>query len=538
MHSKYLSSLNQTAKEDLKNKLCESQHSKCFICELPIDLELHKQYLHIDHIQPLSEKGKDTIENFALTHDSCNVSKQASNLKVARLLAKFDSIKKSANEQNRDSATLSDILKHYNGSKYHMSISISDKIVKYSFPELENNEIYQSMMFIDPLSNQKSFFAEIPIEYMFHDSQINPRGIGSNLRKLIEEFDKGRPQLHAALARIDTNTNSKILIFDGQHKAAAQILLGTKKMPIRIFVDPDIDLLLTTNTNAGDGLRQVAFSQSIKRRLGHTIYSDRISKYQKEHKLSEDDMNFSEEDLVKYFKGEKRELKKHIRDAIRDGITRHPENTLIKYIDLEGGRAKEKPLSYSTIDKTFYAFFIYDGILSTPLNYKVEHDKNPRELEKNQLVRLMTLISNCIYDEKFDLDIGTSKIESKIQKGEDISEPHLIAYRISKEEIIYNWLKYIKSIIQQHFALTGVVIDNKKLFQETFPEQLWINIRNFLQNLQGLPIWINKEHSKTVFGGKQNNNYWEHIFKTGNTLSEVVVMTSGLDIIEMIKPST
>lgn len=52
--------------------------------------------------------------------------------------------------------------------------------------------------------------------------------------------------------------------FDGQHKATAQVLLRVRALPIRVFVDPDPDLLLTTNTNAGTTLRQVAFDKSVQ----------------------------------------------------------------------------------------------------------------------------------------------------------------------------------------------------------------------------------------------------------------------------------
>jgi hypothetical protein len=47
--------------------------------------------------------------------------------------------------------------------------------------------------------------------------------------------------------------------FDGQHKAAAQILVGVKELPVRIFLNADTNVLLDANTDAGDKLRQVAF---------------------------------------------------------------------------------------------------------------------------------------------------------------------------------------------------------------------------------------------------------------------------------------
>jgi hypothetical protein len=83
-----------------------------------------------------------------------------------------------------------------------------------------------------------------------------------------------------------------------------------------------------------------------------SLYWDRIQRYQNEHNLSDDDFGFSEKDLVKYFRGESREMKRYILDSVRDSITHHPENRLKEYIDF-GGRGKEKPLSYSTIEKSF-----------------------------------------------------------------------------------------------------------------------------------------------------------------------------------------
>jgi hypothetical protein len=113
-----------------------------------------------------------------------------------------------------------------------------------------------------------------------------------------------------------------------------------------------------------------------------------------------------------------------------------------------------------------------------------------------------------------------------------IPEDHLITCRISKEEIIYNWLKYIKQIIILHFG--GKIIQNNKLFHKRFPEPLWDKIRTFIKNLRELPLWINKGLSSTVFGGKQNNEYWQTIFETGKTPQGFQVLAKPIDLTEMV----
>lgn len=259
MRSLYLSSLTPDQVLKLRKDLFDSQGGKCFICDDVMDLALHGNSLQIDHVQPLGTGGKDAPQNFALTHGSCNDSKQASDLRVARLLARFDKIRANAEKAGDDYATLKHVLAEFGGSKYSFKFTFQGDRVRYSFPDVGDNGVYNSQVFDDHLSHQKSFFAEIPLEYVFHDTKINPRGIGNNLRKLVEEFFKGRPQLHVTLARLNgVDSEGELSVFDGQHKAAAQLLLGAKKLPMRIFLNPDLDLLLTTNTNAGDSLRQVA----------------------------------------------------------------------------------------------------------------------------------------------------------------------------------------------------------------------------------------------------------------------------------------
>lgn len=381
------------------------------------------------------------------------------------------------------------------------------------------------------------FFGKFPIDYIFHDDRINPRSIGTNISKLIEEFFKKRPQLHISLGWIETNNQSsktKIKVFDGQHKAAAQVFLGVKSLPIRVFIDPNLDILLTANTNAGTTLRQVAFDKSVQRHLGSALYLDRLDQYRNDHKLLNDFLEFSEGDLVKYFKGESREMKRYILDDVRDSITHHPENKVKSFVDF-GGRGKEKPISYSTIEKTFYSFFVYQNVLDTPLSYRLDEGENPRELEKEQILRLMNIIAEEIFIGRFDTDLGTFKIENKVQKGDLIPEDHLRAFRMSKEEIMYNWLRYIHQIVKSYFIMQGTPIKENQLFQYRFPEPLWDKVRLFVKNLAKLPLWVNKDLSITVFGGKQNYNYWQTIFETGKSPQGQDVLASPINLMDMIK---
>lgn len=534
MYSNYLNSLNEQERNDLCTRLQEIQKRNCFICDESIDLQLHN--VDIDHVQPLVSGGKDNESNFALTHSHCNRSKQAADLQVARVLARFEKLRQQCSNDDNRSPNLNDILVSSEGTKFELSLKVDGHDVRFSFSDIGDDTIYTCPLYRDELSGLDYFFGKFPIEYLFHDKRINPRSIGRNLSGLIKEFFEKKPQLHVSLGWIapDSENRGKIFIFDGQHKAAAQVLLGIKKLPVRIFLDPNTDVLLEANTNAGTKLRQVAFDKSVQRHLGNTLYVERVRQYQNAYSLDEADYSFSEKDLVTHFKGQSSVVKRYILDAQRDSIIRASDNKLKDYVDF-GGHGKEKPLSYSTIEKTFYSFFIHQKPLETPLNHRLEEGYNPRELERTQIVELMNIIAEEVFVEKFDTDIGTHKVEFGIQQGEDYPVSHIIAFRLSREEIVYNWLKLIEHVIKLYFLNLGTPHDENKLFQYEFPSQIWVNISNFVRNLVKMPVWVNRDLASSVFGAKQPYSFWQHIFETGKTPQNQQILPQPIDLMEMIQ---
>jgi hypothetical protein len=321
--SRYLAGLDAEQRTKLEQKLLARQTSRCFICDETIDLVLHKGQLDVDHIEPLIEEGLDAENNFALTHASCNRSKGAANLEIARRLVEFERLQSQAQESGKRGANLGDVLARHRGAKALLRLRYDAGHVEYVVPESGDNAIRKVPIYHDKQSGMNSFFAALPLEYLHHDDRINPRSIGANIRGLIEEFLQKRPQLHVGLAwwAPDEDGAGAVKVFDGQHKAAAQILLGARELPVRIFLEPNVNVLLQANTNAGGKLRQVAFDVAVMRHLGSSLYVDRVKRYQSMRGLAEDDYSFSEQDLVRFFRGERREMERYVIDAQRDAIT-------------------------------------------------------------------------------------------------------------------------------------------------------------------------------------------------------------------------
>lgn len=219
MGSLHLNGLNNEQRGALERQLWEQQCGNCYISGKKIDLDIDE--IDIDHITPLRDNGKDDPTNFALTLAKYNRSKQAADLRVARVLARFEQIRDTADSDDRG-ANLNDVLKVYGGS----SGSIRGKIEDVSFTYVAENENKITVpVYADKLSGMRYFFVNLPLSALYHDEKINPRPIGANIRGLVEEFFKGRPQLHIALGWIDSLQlpDVRVHIFDGQHKIVAQI---------------------------------------------------------------------------------------------------------------------------------------------------------------------------------------------------------------------------------------------------------------------------------------------------------------------------
>lgn len=533
MHSLFLARLKPADRQELIRRLYARQGRVCFICQEVLDLDLQADVLEVDHIIPIAGGGKDEENNFAVTHEPCNRKKSSSDLRVARVLTRFAKIEETSGSDR--GANLGHVLAAYGGGSEELRLQMDGTSVRYSIPSASSVAIVSVPLWHDPLSGMDYFFAKLPLAYLHHDDRINPRGIGSNLRGLVEEFHLRRPQLQVALAwwGPEKGDQGRVSVFDGQHKAVAQILLDVKELPVRVFVRPDLKVLLEANTNAGDKLKQIAFDSAVKRHLGSALYRERVEDYQRLKRLSPDDFTFSEKDLVTLFKGEHREVVKHIVDAVRDRINRDPSNRLLDFTEWSG-KGTDRPLSYSTIEKTFYSEFLYKKPLESPLDSGIEKGTNPRQLEHAQMVRLMSLFAHIFFEDSWDPDLGGRKLEDRVLRGESIKPRHLRAWRVAREEVLANILKYVRVAIEYYYALNQELIDKERLMHRPLPDVLWAMLGNVLQNLADLPCWIDTRLAQTIFGGKPSRDFWKKIFADGVSPTGIQVLARGLDLKSLV----
>jgi hypothetical protein len=126
---------------------------------------------------------------------------------VARVLARFEQLRKAEQDAGRDAPNLDDVLAAAGGATERLTVNLRPSEVSYVFPKLGGaaaNEIHKVELYQDTLSGMHYFFGLFPLGYVHHDDRINPRAIGASLRGLVEEFFQRRPQLHVALGWLAT----------------------------------------------------------------------------------------------------------------------------------------------------------------------------------------------------------------------------------------------------------------------------------------------------------------------------------------------
>jgi len=142
---------DERQRKDLEKQLHGSQNGNCFICGKPIDLTLHANAIDVDHVEPLKTGGKDDPKNFAPTHSSCNRSKQASNLRIARVLAQFETNPKRGFGRKPGSESKRRPDKVWR-RKHELCMKVEHTTVKYSLPEIGSNEVHSVPLYKDQLS--------------------------------------------------------------------------------------------------------------------------------------------------------------------------------------------------------------------------------------------------------------------------------------------------------------------------------------------------------------------------------------------------
>ena len=242
--------------DSLKKEVRELQNNKetdLAVCYLT-GLDLKEDDVEYDHVIPEANGGLTTLSNIRIVNKTLNKRKGALSLVDFKERLKVEALFK-----NKSSVTLQDLLDFK---------KIVRKPVKFILDEhyaYFGEHLYK--LFYCDKTKANYFFAKIGYEYVTNDVEdgLQPRNI--DIKKLLDLKDnfQNRPQLQPSIARLK---DDKILLFDGQHKAGANLLNGGKNIELKIYVDSNNDsalfqTLMITNLEAHNKFKQTGFASSV-----------------------------------------------------------------------------------------------------------------------------------------------------------------------------------------------------------------------------------------------------------------------------------
>jgi hypothetical protein len=457
-----MASLKRQVTDSEKEQILQLQRRNgvlyCFVDDHPIenegDVEFH-------HIKPFSEDGATETANIGAV-----CSEHHRRIRTLSLSEFRDQLAIDRFFEHHDQRRLDDLLGlKLSASGYgHLVMSNGDLDSQVTLHFLNPDRPPQtSPVSICPATGMRYFYSVLPIEYVCNDPELQPRPLEKKRVWELYRHLAGHTQLAPAVCRL---VAGKIMLFDGQHKSAAQIWAGRKALDCKVYIDPDVRMLKDTNLIAHDKLRQMPFFTSTL----IAKYSD-IFKQEWEDYLERPGSK-NESDFVVFLRVRGKttvEAKKMLQMAIEQDVIEAPENRLSEFI-AERNRTRKNPLSISIMEKTFFREFI----VPPPTTMEFEGQEDFRDQEQKNLVRLMSLIAEKQLVGRWNPDANNAA--------------HQRAERIFGAGAMRAWVPMLRDVVAQLLYLFDAVNRKKVLFR-VINDQQWLVIDGRVERLFGHKIW-------------------------------------------------
>ena len=505
--SSKLDSLSAEQREELITRLLKAQDGLCYVCHEVINPQVHTP--DIDHIKALARKGPDDESNWAVAHASCNRSKGTRDLQLQRILHEFRKhVQKytTNNSQGKErSFTLKEALKELCPNHQEAGVVIRDGEVRLSWNENGKPATESYPLLVDSATPPaRSFVAMIPFSCLHHDHDINPRSI-VDLEPMIEEFYNGYPQLLPSLATLAVTGDSgkaPILVFDGQHKAAAQLYARRDRLFVRVFVNGEREKLKETNYRAHTKLAQVHFPQLINDKVGADLFREEFDRYLQNADLSKvtEDMFFAKHVPHVQRSEYRRYFGNYLRYEVLIGKAGLQQNMVLDFTETVMPRSTRYPLSYDTLQKAMLDVMLF----LKPAKETVEQTEPYRRMEKENLVRLLNMIvEEILANGRFDLNLGVRRMEERLASDpQSVPDSHLRAYRICRKAAMMIWSKELKRAVQ---LLLGTKTryeipawgEKRPLWAQILDED-WKQIRKMICAIRDHKVWGERTNPDVV----------------------------------------
>lgn len=440
----------------------------------------NEESLHFDHIRAFELGGRSELDNIAPMCEHHNKAKGMLPLEDFRVKLQLQEFFATG-----DRLTLKNLLQFLKSRNqipdFGMHCALTQVDGKVKLESAVGNFVYDLIQC--PTTGWKYFYATLPVELVDSDDDEDHQ-FGLQPRFLI--FDKvfdlfrhflNHPVLQPSIGRI---ASGKIVLFDGQHKAAALLWAGRKKFECKVYIDPDLRVLNQTNISAHDKFAQTRFFASVMvLKLGGQFGKDF-----EDYKSREDQEIKSEAGFLAYLERvqdptmTRGERNKRFRSYLFNAILEDGDNRMAKLVSTGNRGSNERPLTVDMISKSFFANFLNDEATTDNLTssaYKRDH-------EINNNIRLMNLF--------YDLSLSSWNPTASAN-----DQTRIKLERIYSSKSIMAWSEIFKSAVCAKLDIIDED-DRARPFYRELSEAEWEKIKTMTSRLLTWTQWSSPPNSE------------------------------------------
>ncbi|MCL5070197.1 MAG: hypothetical protein M1308_04785 [Actinobacteria bacterium] len=470
----------------------------CAIDKKPIN---NKSEIEFHHIRPLTFQDKFDSSSFI------TICKKHHKELGELSLTEYNSIKEMEKFfKGNGLKKLNDVIKlklqeNSSGEMLKSEFKKTDNEIRITFGD--NNKTKTFPLSTCPSTGFKYFYIVLPVKYIHNDEELQPRPL--EMDRLLDLYRHllVNSQLTPSVCRL---TENKILLFDGQHKAAAQIWADREEIECKVYVEPNIKLLKETNLVAHDKLRQMPFFTSVLINKWASIFVEEWKEYMAKKGPK------SESGFVSFLinKGKKKSAAINmIESNIYDSIIEDKKNLIIKYIE-EYSSTNRKPITTNRLKQTIFKKFI----ASPPLDMDIEESDRLRELERKNVVKLLNIITRYTLTDKWNPDKNDGD--------------HKISERIYLLGAFKAWTGILKDVIATILELFDEN-ERKEIFLREISDDNWESIENCITLMFDRRIWQDdSQENYNMLRLSNENQVRKYLARRGISVNEMLSRT-GLD---------